>query len=351
MRPFLLFGAAAIALMAACGEPSSTVLIAPSMTSTAVPTPPAPTERPQVTSSTIVAPTIVVEGPCHDPYLNGSPYEPASGTPIQLFPYGTPEPLQPYQFELPQPDTVLERVVQDSLGDLDEHFSVLVKNLDDGTGMVLNPDRDFYAASLYKTWVMLEAFAQHEDNVLEWSERYVVSQYYEAFGLNPGELQECDVVTLWDIMRLMLGRSDNVAANILLERVGASNINRSLRNLGLDLSGFYVAGTLPTTAREAALLLESIYERAAVSEAASDQMLDLLKMESVDNRIPALLPPETEVAHKTGSWVDATHDVGIVFSPNATYVIVALTDFGYTDDGATPIAELSLAVYDYYNET
>jgi beta-lactamase class A len=186
---------------------------------------------------------------------------------------------------------------------------------------------------------------------LEWSELYVVSQYYEAFGLNDGELEECDVVASWDAVSRMMGRTDNVAANILLERVGVGNINRSLRNLGLVVSGFNAEGTIPTTAREAAFLLEAIYARAVVSEEASERMLDLLKTESVDDRIPALLPPETEVAHKTGNWRDATHDAGIVFSPNVTYIIVVLTDFGYTDGGARPIAELSLAVYDYYNET
>ena len=351
MRPILFVGVAVVAFVAACGGSSSTVMITPNPTSKVVLTPPPPTERPPVASSTRVAPTITVEGPCNDPYLNGAPYEPIPGTPIQILPHGAPEPLRPFQFELPQPDAALARVVRESVGDLVDHFSVLVKNLDDGTGMVLDPDRDFYAASLYKTWVMLEAFAQHEDGLLDWSELYVVSQYYEAFGLNPGELRECDVVALGDVLDRMMGRTDNVAANILLERVGAGNINRSLRNLGLDLSGFYVEGTLPTTAREAALLLEAIYEQAAVSEEASARMLELLKTESIDNRIPALLPLDTEVAHKTGNWQDATHDAGIVFSPNTTYIIVALTDFGYTDGGATPIAELSLAVYNYYNDT
>ena len=42
-------------------------------------------------------------------------------------------------------------------------------------------------------------------------------------------------------------------------------------------------------------------------------------------------------------------DFDIVFSPNATYVIVVLTDFGFSDDGAGRIARLSRAVYDYYN--
>jgi beta-lactamase class A len=106
---------------------------------------------------------------------------------------------------------------------------------------------------------------------------------------------------------------------------------------------------MPTTAAEMALLLEAIYGGAAVNEVASRQMLELLKTESVDNRIPALLPVGTAVAHKTGNWGNATHDAGIVFSPQATYVIVVLTDYGYADGGAALIAELSRAVYDYYN--
>jgi beta-lactamase class A len=106
---------------------------------------------------------------------------------------------------------------------------------------------------------------------------------------------------------------------------------------------------MPTTAAETALLLEAIYEGAAVNDAASARMLELLKTESIDDRIPALLPPGTEVAHKTGNWEDATHDAGIVYAPQATYLIAVLTDYGYADGGAPPIAALSRAVYEYYN--
>ena len=240
-------------------------------------------------------------------------------------------------------------IVRTVLGDEEGHFAIVIKNLSDGTGIALEPDRDFYAASLYKTWVMLEAFNQQQALLLDWAEQYIVTGHYVTYGLNPGELEECDVVTLLSVLERMMGRTDNVAANLLLDRVGAGNINRALRNLGLGLSGFYTAGTMPTTATETALLLEAIYEGAAVSDAASVRMLGLLKTEAIDDRIPALLPPGTEVAHKTGNWENATHDAGIVFSPRATYLIVVLTDYGYFDGGATPIAELSRVVYDYYN--
>jgi hypothetical protein len=51
------------------------------------------------------------------------------------------------------------------------------------------------------------------------------------------------------------------------------------------------------------------------------------------------------VAHKTGNWDDATHDVGIVYAPSGPYVIAVLSDLPYTSE---PIAELSRLVYEYF---
>jgi len=147
----------------------------------------------------------------------------------------------------------------------------------------------------------------------------------------------------------MIRVSDNVAANLLLDRVNAPNVNAALSGLGLTVSRFAGEGRLPTTAADMALLLEAIARRAAVSERASDDMLQLLSSEVFSDRIAAQLPAGTRVAHKTGNWSNATHDAGIVFSPRATYVIVVLTDYGFSDDGATRIADLSRAVYDYFN--
>jgi len=126
-------------------------------------------------------------------------------------------------------------------------------------------------------------------------------------------------------------------------------VNASLRNLGLVASAFRMDDSLPTTAGDMALLLEAIGRGQVISQAVSEDMVAALATESIDGRLPALLPQGTRVAHKTGSWENATHDAGIVFSPAATYVIVVLTDFGFSEDGASRIARLSRAVYDYYN--
>ena len=268
-----LLSASVVLLALACSSGSSSV-VAPIRTPTTVPgVTPAPTQHSQVASSTLVPPirTITAERPCNDPYVDGAPYVPTPGFPIRLLPRGAPDPLEAYNMEPPVHDARLEHAVVTSLGDDADRFAAVIKNLGDGSGLMLDPDRDFYAASLYKTWVMLEAFNQQNAALLNWHELYIVSEYYEEFGLNLGELQACDVVTLGDVLERMMGRTDNVAANILLERVGAGNINRTLRSLGLSATGFVDERSLPTTARDMALLLEAIYDGAAISELAVDR--------------------------------------------------------------------------------
>ena len=86
-----------------------------------------------------------------------------------------------------------------------------------------------------------------------------------------------------------------------------------LDEIGMVVTGIEPDGSLPTTAADMALLLEALARRQVVGEAASEEMLRLLLSESIDDRLPALLPDEALVAHKTGNWDEATHDAGIVF--------------------------------------
>lgn len=349
MPRLLVYALAALAFActAACGgggeadptpSPEPTVTVRPRANAT---------PEPEATVG-VTAPVARPTPRCPDPYAAGAPYEPTPGDPIRLRPNGSAGDVAAY---VPIPFTRnrdLEAALRYLIGGDAEHFSIVVKNLDDGSGATIQPDRSYYAASLYKTWAMLEAFHQRDAGLLGFDEELIVSDYYEALGLNAGEIEACEHVTVSEAMAKMMSYSDNVAANLVLDRVGVWNVNLALLGLGLEHSGF-VDGSLPTTAGDMALLLEAIAEGGALSEADSAGMLALLESEVIDNRIPALLPPNTRVAHKTGSWDSATHDAGIVFSPKARYVIVVLTDLGYTDGGAGRIATISKAVYGYYN--
>jgi beta-lactamase class A len=317
---------------------TSTLTSPPSATATL---PPTFTATPAKTSAALAA------GGCPDPYPGGAPYVPTPGRAIRLRPQGTPPPLPEYEALRLVADPALEAVVRTSIGAEASHFAVVIKRLDTGQGVAIDPGRVFYAASLYKVWVMLEAFHQRAAGLLDFDEHYIVSDYYESLSLNEDELPLCSQVTASEALNAMIRVSDNVAGNIMLERVGFTNLNTMLRGFGFAVTGMASNGDVFTTADGMATLLEAIGRRQAVSPEASDEMLALLESDVINDRLPALLPPGTVVAHKTGNWSGATHDAGIVYSPNATYVIVVLTDYDYDTDGA--IASLSRAVYDYYN--
>ncbi|MCH7838183.1 MAG: serine hydrolase [Chloroflexi bacterium] len=348
--PARLFAVGLLALLLAACSGASTP--PPTSTPAATETPPPPTETPIPPPTTVLVTPLVWLGEddrCADPYPQGAPYEPLPGQPILLRPVGKPPELAPYQPLTFTADPALEQVVRQSVGDDEAHIAVVVKNLADGRGAALAGERSFYSASLYKIWVLLETYRHREAGLLDFDERYIISDYYEdEFVLNEGELAACDEVTLGEVVDQMIRVSGNVAALFVLDRVGMDNVNETLRDLGLEVSR-YRPDSLPTTAAEMALLMEMIARRQAVSETASDEMLALLSDTYFNDRLPALLPEGTRVAHKTGSWSNASHDAGIVYSPAATYVIVVLTDFGYSDEGTAAIARISRAVYDYYN--
>jgi beta-lactamase class A len=82
-----------------------------------------------------------------------------------------------------------------------------------------------------------------------------------------------------------------------------------------------------------------------VSEASRIEMLSLLLQEGFRSGIVAGVPGGTPVAHKTGSFSDATHDVALVWGPTGAYVIAVLTDRSYDWN---PIREVSSAVWNYF---
>lgn len=291
---------------------------------------------------------------CPDPYPGGAP-PPAEGEardpdePVRLRPQPGVTPPDPYEPLPSSLDAELDTLLRDALGEDIDDFAVVVRNLADGSGVAINADRTFYAASLFKVWLMFEVFHQQALGLLSLDEQYVISDYYESFGLGPRLTSPCETLTLRRALEAMISVSDNAAAVLLQDRVGSSNVNASLAALGLAGSGLTEEGDLPTTAADMALILEAIARGQAVDPEASQAMVDLLATETVTDRLPALLPEGTRVAHKTANWENATHDAGIVYSPPADYVIVVLSDRGYDDYPGDTIAALSNVVYQYYN--
>jgi beta-lactamase class A len=242
-------------------------------------------------------------------------------------------------------DAALEEVIRSNLGDEVDSYGVVVKNLGNGAVAEVNSHEVFETASLFKLWVMYEVYKQVELGLLQMDEELLVTPYYASFDGGTLPVEICDTLTVREALEAMITYSDNTSGFLLRDRVGLDNIQRDLQALGLTESDFGQED-VTTTAANMALFVEMVALQAAVNSEASQEMLDLMLAQQVNDRLPALLPPDTAVAHKTGDLPEVTHDVGIVYSPQATYVIAVLSDRAGEYE---PIALLSRAIYDYFN--
>ena len=99
-----------------------------------------------------------------------------------------------------------------------------------------------------------------------------------------------------------------------------------------------------TTARGLSTLLEAIYAGKAASKSSTGEMQAILKRQKFNDGIPAGVPKDVAVGHKTGTITKIHHDAAIVYAAKP-YVLVVMTR-GMADEAKSDmlIAEISRLV-------
>lgn len=258
-----------------------------------------------------------------------------------------PVPELPEAFAAAAPDEALEVLIEETLADREGSYSVVVHHLKDGRYAALNEGQVYYAASLFKLGLLLEAYRQREAGELDFEQRLTLDKEYLQYDfgtLELLELQEGDEITLADAIKAMIVVSDTPTAVMVQDVVGPARVDATLRSLGIEETSFNDR-SLPATALDIARLLEAIAAGAGVSEESRREMLSILLQERIGQGIPAALPADAAVAHKSGNWVNATHDVALVWGPSGPYIIAVMSDQPWEWE---PIVAISGAVWDHF---
>jgi beta-lactamase class A len=103
-----------------------------------------------------------------------------------------------------------------------------------------------------------------------------------------------------------------------------------------------------TSAADLAALMAAIATDRAASAGSCAAMRDILLHQEFNGEIPAGVPPDTRVAHKTGQITGVLHDAAIVYPPRGDpYVLVVLTR-GIPDEKVARalIADVSRVVWE-----
>lgn len=245
----------------------------------------------------------------------------------------------------------LTQIVNKELEDSTGTYSVVVVNLKNDDRYIRDEGKVYTAASLYKLWIMAVAYEQITDGILKENEELAKDavKLNEAMGIatESAEIKEGVVsYTVSEALRQMIVVSHNYAALLLSDRVSLTSVRKWLERNGFENSD--VRTNPPTTtAKDTALFLEKLYNKEFVN---SEKMLELLKKQQLNGKIPKELPDDVVVAHKTGELENVSHDAGIVFTDSGNYILVVMSESGNRAGADDRIANISKAVYDYFDK-
>ena len=237
-------------------------------------------------------------------------------------------------------------------------YAIAVKNLADGHRWLINscPMR---SASLIKIFIMVEAFNQFGLGTLDLTEKQSIDATLKVGGAGSLQYAPADTTSTWrELIDLMIIESDNIATNLLIDRLTMANINQMIEKLGctdtilsrkmMDFTSAALGRENLTTVEDVTRVLESIYWRRCLDADRDTAMLDILFRQEDKCKLPVLLPPGIPIAHKTGELEGAEHDAGIIYGSDTHYIIVIMTDFlPDAHQGQETIAKISRLVYDF----
>lgn len=208
-------------------------------------------------------------------------------------------------------------------------WSVYAKDLTSNSDIAsVNADAKMQSASVIKLFIMATAYDE----------------------MAKGNMVPTEVSS--DI-KLMITQSENYATNRMIDRLGFDKINNYIRSNGYtntELNRYMLNSTANgdnyTSSKDAAKILENIYNHKCVSYEASEQMMTYLKAQGRTWKIPAGVPSGVQTANKTGELDTVENDAAIVFKDNAPYVLVVMSS-GLSDTAKARqnIVDISKIVY------
>ncbi len=317
-----------------------------------------PTVAPEVPTPAPAEPTVAPEAPTLAPAEPTATIEAPSVTPVDVTVTTAPAPERAF----PQAD--IDQAIASTGG------TVGLIIYDDAQGGVLyssNADQVFPAASLIKLPIVLAAYNLGQTGQVDLDKRLTLQDSDKVGG--SGRLQgeaSGNTYSIRELCSYMLRYSDNTAGNMILRELGGfDQVNAIMQQLGatntsvkrffLDQEAQAQGVENLTTASDMLLLLRKLQSGELANPADTRAILAAMGQNDDASKLPAQLPPDVAVAHKSGTLPadsptgSVEHDVGIIELPaGKSYIIVAMSaGISSNQAGIDAIASISKLVYDY----
>lgn len=250
----------------------------------------------------------------------------------------------------------IEKILKDAERNFPGIFGASFLEISGGLHCGIKEERTFQAASVIKIPVLFELYSRSREGLIDLDETVKVTHRdYVGGGGVIKDQTECRSYLLRELAALMITKSDNTATDLLIKRLGMDRINSTMKKAGLtgtavkrlifDFDAMDRGFDNLTTPLDMRTILLSIHNEQG-RDAASDEMLSILKRVERRDMIPAGLPEGIPVAHKTGELSGVLLDTAIVYLKEKPYILCLMGEEISDREGAIALfAALSKKIY------
>ncbi|MFC3039257.1 serine hydrolase [Virgibacillus xinjiangensis] len=239
----------------------------------------------------------------------------------------------------------LGRSIESIISRVGGTWAVVLEDLNDGKQWKLRPMEPMYAASIIKVPIMAAVFQGLENGDIKQEDMRKLKSEDQVGGC--GVLQHMTPgisLPVYDLITLMIIQSDNTAANMLIDWIGADQIYQMINDIGMEGSMFHHKLMTPPaecrlentiTANDMNNLWRKLAVGEVVSKHASREMVDILKKQQLRHYLAGKLPIQEdplleegeawELADKTGENIGIRHNAGILYVEKRTMLATVLS--------------------------
>lgn len=245
----------------------------------------------------------------------------------------------------------LRTALREYIASVDNPVGVYFEYLPSGTSIGVNDGLEVILASLVKVPIVMGIYRQYERGVLKKTDTLIMSE--KNIDKRFGDLWQRGAgtkMTVQETVEYALKYSDNTATSMLVDalpELAADNVFDSL-----DIARDTVGEITYITPKSYSSIFRSLYLSSYLSEASSNEILDMLTRTAFSDKLPKPIPKAIPVSHKIGVFnsINATEkaysDCGIIYVPQRPYLLCVMAKT--TDTQAQEyLSHVSKMVYGY----
>ncbi len=274
----------------------------------------------------------------------------------------------------PDLDSALQARIAQLANGSDGRIGVAAVDLATGQSISILGDQRFPMASTSKIAIAATYLEGVEQGRFSLTSEFplLLAVRSRPFSTNTAPVRRGEYMTALELIDIMITRSSNPATDALLAAVGGpAAVNDWARRAGLR--DFSLDRDIATLVRDdgefdparhidvrdsaspetMVQLLAGIYQGRWLSRESRAVIISAMeRCRTGTRRIPALMPDNVTVAHKTGSLNNTSSDIGILTGPDGRSIAVAIyvTGQGSRLNRERRIASIARGIYDGYQE-